>query len=69
MSDEGRRTTGAPGRPFRRVQELRKISRDYPFICAVDFMPHHGSPPGEDPYAGPTCVERHSLDDGSHYSG
>ena len=57
------------GRPFRRMQELRKISRDYPFICPVDLMPHRGSPAGEDPNADPAFVERHSRDDGAHYLG
>ena len=51
------------------MQELRKISRDYPFICPVDFLSHRGSPPGEDPNADPTFVERHSPDDGGHYPG
>ena len=55
--------------PFRRMQELRKISRDYPFICPVDFMPHRGSPPGHDPNTDPAFVERHSADDGGHYLG
>lgn len=54
---------------FRRMQELRKISRDFPFICPVDFLPHRGSPPGEDPNLDPTFVERHSRDDGDHYLG
>lgn len=60
---------GPGGKPFRRMQELRKISRDYPFICPVDFAPHRGSPPGEDPRDDPTFVERHSRDDGDHYLG
>ena len=68
MSDQGSRTSAATGRPFRRMQELRKISRDYPFICPVDAMPHRGSPPGEDPNTDPTFIERHSLDDGAHYA-
>jgi len=59
--------TDAAGKPFRRMQELRKISRDYPFICPVDFLPHRGSPPGSDPNLDPTFVERHSRDDGDHY--
>jgi hypothetical protein len=50
------------------MQELRKVSRDYPFICPVDLMPHRGSPPGEDPNVDPTFVERHSPDDGAHYT-
>jgi len=58
-----------PEKPFRRMQELRKISREYPFICPVDFAPHRGSPPGEDPNNDPTFVERHSRDDGDHYLG
>ena len=53
----------------RRMQELRKIGREYPFICPVDAMPHRGSPPGEDPNLDPTFVERHSVDDGAHYTG
>ena len=59
--------TDAQGKPFRRMQELRRISRDFPFICPVDFLPHRGSPPGEDPNLEPTFVERHSRNDGSHY--
>jgi hypothetical protein len=55
--------------PFRRMQELRKISRDYPFICPVDSMPHKGSPPGEDPNLDPTFVANHREDDGAHYTG
>jgi len=55
--------------PFRRMQQLRRIGRDYPFICPVDSMPHRGSPPGEDPNLDSTFVERHSVDDGSHYTG
>ena len=51
------------------MQELRKIGREYPFICPVDAMPHKGSPPGEDPNLDPTFVERHSVDDGAHYTG
>ena len=58
-----------PPKPFRRMQELRKIGRDFPFICPVDSRPHRGSPPGSDPYADPTFVERHSPDDGAHYEG
>ena len=58
-----------PEKPFRRMQELRKISREYPFICPVDFAPHRGSPPGEDPNDDPTFIERHSRDDGDHYLG
>ncbi|HET6650791.1 MAG TPA: hypothetical protein VFH79_11620 [Candidatus Limnocylindria bacterium] len=53
----------------RRMQELRKISRDYPFICPVDFKPHKGSPPGEDPNNDPTFVATHREDDGAHYLG
>jgi len=49
------------------MQELRKVSRDFPFICPVDFKPHRGSPPGSDPNLDPTFVERHSPDDGDHY--
>ncbi len=58
---------GKPDRGFRRMQEFRKISRDYAFICPVDFLPHRGSPPGADPALDPTFVERHSRDDGDHY--
>jgi hypothetical protein len=57
------------GPPMRRMQELRKISRDFPFICPVDAKPHRGSPVGRDPNTDPTFVERHSLDDGAHYLG
>jgi hypothetical protein len=55
--------------PFRRMQELRKISREYPFICPVDSMPHKGSPIGEDPNLDPTFVANHREDDGAHYIG
>jgi len=47
---------GPEGRPdpgHRRMQELRKVGREYPFICPVDSMPHKGSPPGEDPNLDP----------------
>jgi hypothetical protein len=67
MRNKDGRTTATPARPLRRMQELRKLSRDYPFICPVDFMPHRGSPPGEDPNVDQTFVARHSLDDGDHY--
>jgi hypothetical protein len=71
-ADEAERAhlRGPAGRdepPFRRMQELRKISRDYPFICPVDAKPHKGSPAGSDPNDDPTFIERHSLDDGAHY--
>ena len=56
-------------RSFRRMQDLRKISREYPFICPVDSKPHKGSPIGQDPNLDPTFVERHSEDDGAHYLG
>ena len=69
MTDKAGGRSAAPVKPFRRMQELRKISRDYPFICPVDSLPHRGSPPGEDPNVDPTFVERHSLDDGAHYTG
>ena len=55
--------------PFRRMQELRKVSREYPFICPVDSKPHKGSPPGEDPNLDPTFVANHREDDGAHYLG
>jgi hypothetical protein len=51
------------------MQELRKISREYPFICPVDQLPHKGSPPGEDPTDDPTFIETHRQDDGAHYLG
>ncbi|MDP9269508.1 MAG: hypothetical protein M3P14_00770 [Chloroflexota bacterium] len=54
---------------FRRMQELRKVSRDYPFICPVDFKPHKGSPPGSDPNLDPNFVANHREDDGAHYLG
>jgi hypothetical protein len=63
---------GPEGRPeprIRRMQDLRKIGREYPFICPVDSKPHRGSPPGEDPNLDPTFVERHRLDDGAHFLG
>jgi hypothetical protein len=61
--------TDAAGKPFRRMQELRKVSRDYPFICPVDFKPHRGSPPGEDPNNDPEFIPNHREDDGAHYLG
>jgi hypothetical protein len=60
---------GKPDAGHRRMQELRKIGRDYPFICPVDFKPHKGSPPGEDPNLDPTFVANHREDDGAHYLG
>ena len=60
---------GKPDEGHRRMQELRKIGRDYPFICPVDFKPHKGSPPGEDPNNDPTFVANHREDDGAHYLG
>ena len=69
MSDQGTKRAATPARPFSRMQELRTISRDYPFIRPVDQLPHRGSPPGLDPYADPTFVERHSRDDGAHDTG
>ena len=60
---------GAPDAGHRRMQELRKIGREYPFICPVDFKPHRGSPPGEDPNLDPTFVATHREDDGQHYLG
>jgi len=50
------------------MQEPRKISRDDAFICPVDYLPHGGSPPGQDPNLDPAFVEHHSLDDGAHYT-
>ena len=64
-----RRPEGSDEPSFRGAQELRKVSRDYPFICPVDFRPHKGSPIGEDPNDDPTFLQRHSLDDGAHYLG
>ncbi len=58
---------GNPDHGMRRMQELRKISRDYPFICPVDFKPHKGSPPGEDPNLDPDFIPNHREDDGAHY--
>jgi hypothetical protein len=51
----------------RRMQELRKIGREYPFICPVDFKPHKGSPIGEDPNLDPDFIPNHREDDGAHY--
>ena len=73
-ADEAERAhlRGPAGRdepPFRRMQDLRKISRDYPFICPVDAKPHKGSPIGSDPNDDPTFIERHSPEDGAHYLG
>jgi hypothetical protein len=60
---------GTSGPDPRRMQELRKIGRDYPFICPVDSKPHRGSPPGADPRTDPTFVATHREDDGAHYLG
>jgi hypothetical protein len=60
---------GKADRGFRRMQELRKISRDYPFICPVDFKPHRGSPIGRDPSLDPDFIANHRDDDGAHYLG
>ena len=60
---------GKPDQGVRTMQQLRKISRDYPFICPVDFKPHRGSPPGEDPNNDPTFIASHREDDGGHYLG
>lgn len=57
------------GHSFRRMQDLRRIGRDYPFIRPVEGKPHRGSPPGEDPNTDPTFVERHDLEDGAHFLG
>lgn len=58
-----------PRPQHRRMQELRKIGREYPFICPVDFKPHKGSPIGEDPNLDPDFVASHREDDGAHYLG
>ena len=60
---------GAPDVGHRRMQELRKIGREYPFICPVDFKPHKGSPPGQDPNFDPTFVANHREDDGAPLPG
>lgn len=60
---------GKPDHGFRRMQDLRKISRDYPFICPVDFKPHKGSPIGSDPNDDPDFIPNHREDDGAHYLG
>ncbi len=63
---------GDPGQApevHRRMQELRKIGRDYPFICPVDFRPHKGSPPGRDPNLDPQFIANHREDDGAHHLG
>lgn len=54
---------------FHRMQDLRKISADYPFICPVDNRPHRGSPIGEDPNDNPGFVASHDLNDGAHFLG
>lgn len=51
----------------RRMQELRKVGREFPFICPVDSKPHKGSPIGDDPNQDPTFVANHREDDGAHY--
>ena len=58
---------GQPDPGHRRMQELRKIGRAYPFICPVDVTPHKCSPPGEDPNLDPEFVANHRTDDGAHY--
>jgi hypothetical protein len=63
---------GPEGRPdvgHRRMQDLRKVGREYPFICPVDFRPHRGSPPGQDPNLDPNFVTTHREDDGAHWLG
>ena len=63
---------GPEGRPdagHRRMQELRKVSRDFPCICPVDFKPHKGSPPGQDPNLDSNFVATHREDDGAHWLG
>ena len=60
---------GQTDRGFRRMQDLRKISREYPFICPVDSRPHKGSPLGSDPNLDPTFIANHREDDGAHYLG
>jgi hypothetical protein len=61
--------TGKADPGVRRMQELRKIGREYPFICPVDFKPHKGSPPGSDPNLDPSFIANHREDDGAHYLG
>jgi hypothetical protein len=53
----------------RRMQELRKIGREYPFICPVDFKPHKGSPPGSDPNLDPSSVANPRAVDGAQDQG
>ncbi|TMB84776.1 MAG: hypothetical protein E6J39_02990 [Chloroflexi bacterium] len=60
---------GQTDRGFRRMQDLRKISREYPFICPVDSRPHKGSPLGSDPNLDPSFIANHREDDGAHYLG
>jgi hypothetical protein len=60
---------GKPDGGHRRMQELRKVGREYPFICPVDFKPHRGSPPGRDPREDPDFVGNHTQADGAHYLG
>lgn len=55
--------------PHRRMQELRKIGREYAFICPVDFKPHKGLPTGQDPNLDPGFVANHREDDGAHFTG
>jgi hypothetical protein len=69
MDEKPMTPAGQPDPPHRRMQELRKVGREFPFICPVDSMPHRGSPVGEDPNLDPGFVERHSADDGAHYTG
>ena len=54
---------GQTDRGFRRMQDLRKISREYPFICPVDSRPHKGSPLGSDPNLDPTFIANHREDE------
>ena len=60
---------GAPDAGHRRMQELRKIGREFPFICPLDFKPHKGSPIGADPNRDPDFVATQREDDGAHYLG
>jgi hypothetical protein len=63
---------GPAGRPepgVHRMQDLRKIGREYQFICPVCNRPHRGSPAGQDPADDPGFAASHDLDDGAHFLG
>ena len=69
MTPEQLERAPSRGPQHRRTQELRKIGREFPSICPVDFKRHRGSPIREDPNLAPDFVANHREDDGAHYRG